>query len=281
MKKNSNNVFLIFVFSIFSLVSCDDTEPENVTGSTTGTLRLYIEHVGTKVSSESNEHSSRISNGNHSSNEPLYISDSLYVTANHDTVSITAFNYLLTDFSYVKDGDTMTNSAVAFFIRHDLDQTSDDIEKLITEIPVGTYSNINFLLGVNDEANLTDNVTGELEDAFYGGMVWTWSTGYKFAKIEGFLYSGGDTTAITKHIGTSTNKRDITIDNEFTISEGLVTEVHLQVDISDVLGGVSLGSTHSSHKLTSDINAIIMDSLAAQLSNPHHFMQTNEEEHNH
>ena len=277
---------IIFALSIsmIAFTSCkedDDTTTDN-TNETKGTVRIYLEHIGSKTAPESTEEGhahTRLSSDGHGDHTIAFaLDDNTFVTAEGDTFGLEKFQYLLTDFSVTANEEEIGLEDAAFYVRQDLDNPSHEIYKVIENIPAGTYSNISFLLGLNDEDNLSDNTTGELSDAYTNGMLWVWDTGYKFAVIEGHVVENGVNKALEKHIAGSAYKREVLIENEFTVDTGSVTELHIQINLSELFEGVSLssgadhGSSHSKLNTETDHNAIIMDNLKAFLESPHHFM---------
>jgi len=53
----------------------------------------------------------------------------------------------------------------------------------LSDVPIGTYSEISFTLGVDSVRNCSGLQTGALDPA--KGMFWAWNTGYIFLKLEG------------------------------------------------------------------------------------------------
>lgn len=85
----------------------------------------------------------------------------------------------------------------ATVINHALPET---LNYVMSDIPVGDYSEIRFGLGVKSELNTLDEASFPNFYASAGEndteMHWEWGTGYRFTKIEGFYGSNNDVLSI-------------------------------------------------------------------------------------
>ncbi|GAA4365624.1 hypothetical protein GCM10023185_36050 [Hymenobacter saemangeumensis] len=78
----------------------------------------------------------------------------------------------------------------------------------LPSIPLGEYTGISFLAGVDAARNSAGAQTGALDAG--QGMFWDWNQGYIYSKLEGSS-PDSPTGAITFHIGGVPNIRPITI----------------------------------------------------------------------
>lgn len=73
-----------------------------------------------------------------------------------------------------------------------------------SDIPSGNYQSIQFYIGVADEANLSDDVVGDLDPS--NNMAWNWTVGYKFIRMDGeFEDKLGNRRGVVAHIGKPIN----------------------------------------------------------------------------
>jgi hypothetical protein len=111
-----------------------------------------------------------------------------YINANGDTMNFSMFNYFVSNFSLTKaDGSsyTLAKDSCYFLVKHDVDSTRSIVLK---NIPVGDYTSINFMIGVDSLKSASDisERTGVLDPAgAASGMYWAWNSGYIFVKAEG------------------------------------------------------------------------------------------------
>ncbi|KYP15543.1 MAG: hypothetical protein A1D16_21515 [Flavihumibacter sp. CACIAM 22H1] len=81
-----------------------------------------------------------------------------------------------------------------------LGAASEDELTIRTTIPPGTYSNLEFLLGVDSARNVSGVQSGALDPL--KGMFWTWNSGYIFAKLEGISPSSSvQGNKVEYHVG--------------------------------------------------------------------------------
>ncbi|MEM6379090.1 MAG: MbnP family protein [Bacteroidota bacterium] len=138
------------------------------------------------------------------------------------------------------------------------------------EVPAGTYSGIQFGLGVAPDMNATqpgDYTPGHPLDNHY----WSWARGYVFTKIEGNADLDGDGTfeeKLTFHIGENDYFRTLTIEQNITVEEG--AKLSFNVDLKKVLidaQGEFLDFSKVSQDHTNDVNiaSFIADNLSTAI----------------
>jgi hypothetical protein len=93
--------------------------------------------------------------------------------------------YIITKFKYYVSNISISNAATAVSVNeyHLIDQDNPSSLSFNIDIPVSTYSTINFLLGVDSARNVSGAQTGALDPL--NDMFWTWNSGYIMAKMEG------------------------------------------------------------------------------------------------
>lgn len=146
---------LLFCFVSILLITCqkdiDQTEK-------TGTLKITLKNTV---------------KGNQ-----MVLNTQSYTNAHGEQYSISKFKYYL---SNINVSGTQLNPANAQYFL--IDQSAPASLSFSIEVPVSSYSEINFLLGVDSTRNVSGAQTGALDPL--NDMFWTWNSGYIMAKMEG------------------------------------------------------------------------------------------------
>lgn len=131
---------------------------------------------------------------------------------------------------------------------------------LITFDESGTLNTFFFFVGVAPDVNLLDEATflGRAEEdplsAQAVSMHWSWSTGYKFLRIDGMSDLDGDgvpETPIVYHLGNEDMRTGITYSAERAMNEGNNTLL-FDLDLALLFDGVDLKTdldTHTNNNL--------------------------------
>lgn len=77
------------------------------------------------------------------------------------------------------------------------------------KVPAGSYSQLQFSLGVDEARNHTIDQQGDLDPST--DMVWDWNTGYKFLLLEGTYTADTKSGGLVFHIGEDANYRTFTL----------------------------------------------------------------------
>jgi hypothetical protein len=111
---------------------------------------------------------------------PLILSNRPYVSGSGDTVFIDLFRFYISGLKLKNaNSDVAENNSY-----HLVDAVvPGSLTITFKDIPEGTYSALNFLLGVDSLANVSGAMSGDLDPA--KAMYWAWNTGYIMAKLEG------------------------------------------------------------------------------------------------
>ncbi len=120
---------------------------------------------------------------NHFGASELELGTTEYTTMHGDKITISIFNYWITNIRLVrKDGTEFTEAESYRLLRGDKASTH---HFHIADVPAGTYTKVKFMIGVDVPRNTSGAQTGELDPVLNLDMFWTWSTGYIQAKLEG------------------------------------------------------------------------------------------------
>lgn len=103
-----------------------------------------------------------------------------YTNAAGDSLSILRLNYYISNIKFRRDDGVVFAEPESYHLNKHLDGRETFS---ITGLPAGTYTSIEFLIGVDSLRNVSGSQTGVLD--VNEGMFWTWNTGYVFFKIEG------------------------------------------------------------------------------------------------
>lgn len=224
--KSFKNLALFTLLTI-GAVACQkkDDDNNNVTpppGATTG-------EVGFEVS-------------NYFGDKALTLNTETYTSASGESVTISKFNYFITNIKLKKaDGTEYVQPESYYPVKADV---AGSKHFHIKDVPAGTYTSISFLVGVDSARNVSGAQTGGLDPAnAASGMFWTWSTGYIMAQLEG---TSPQSTATDKkfvhHIGGFKGEfnsiRNVTINlpQQMVLSGGKESTIKLKADINKWFG---------------------------------------------
>ncbi len=134
--------------------------------------------------------------------QTLTLNTMLGVTEEGDTISVSELKYYLSNFVLVDgDGGEFPIPDSYLFFGQFSGNASASRMVSFDAIPAGTYTNLKFAVGIDVNANrITPLEVGDLDpfgsNSTLGSnnMIWTWSTGYKFVKLEGS--TNGDDGAV-------------------------------------------------------------------------------------
>jgi hypothetical protein len=135
---------------------------------------------------------------------PLVLDTRTYTSPAGEPYTVSIFNYYLSNFRLHRaDGTEYAVPNSYFLIREGRPGSSrpDGKHFELDSIPVGEYTGLSFLIGVDEERNTAGAQTGPLSPDNH--MFWTWSQGYIFLQMEGYSPRSGDagTHLLAYHIG--------------------------------------------------------------------------------
>lgn len=166
-----------------------------------------------------------------------------------DELTFTTFKYYISNFKLKKQDGTWWTHPESYFLVDGETATSATLN--LTGVPVGTYTEVSYIMGVDSTRNVSGAQSGAL--ATTNNMFWSWSTGYIMVKAEGSSpqATGG---AFAYHLGGFSGPNSlVTTKNAVFGAENLVVtgssngKVHFTVDASQLFqnfGSVSNGSIH-------------------------------------
>lgn len=176
-----------------------------------------------------------------------------YTTAAGEQISFTKFNYYISNVVFIKaDGSSyvVPKDSCYYLVQHDVEESRGP---LISNIPAGDYTAIQFVLGVDSAkcAAPVEQRTGVLDPAGEGqDMYWSWNSGYIFLKTEGtsaqstmentFMYHvggfGGTTSATINNIKTI---KLIAPEDPIMVRTNRQPDIHMYVDAMKLFNGTT------------------------------------------
>lgn len=110
--------------------------------------------------------------------------------------TVSTFKYYVSNLKLKKTDGTYYSVPNSYYL---VDQEVNNSNKmLLSNVPAGTYTALEFVIGVDSTRNCSGAQTGALDAG--NGMFWTWNSGYIFLKLEGSS-SASTSNSLTFHIG--------------------------------------------------------------------------------
>lgn len=213
--KLNYSIILIAAFSalIYSCKKDPKKEPEPT--NQTGSIAIHFENmVG---------------------DSDLVLNTKSYTNQNGDTFTVSKFKYYISNIKLTKSDGSVFTEPESY---HLIDQAvAGSMEFTIPNVPVGNYTAISLMLGVDSLRNVSGAQTGALDPA--NGMFWSWSTGYIMAKLEGnspqSSAAGNDLTFHIGGFGGATKAQRIATPffngDQAQVSTTVTPEIHLKADV--------------------------------------------------
>lgn len=202
---------LSIIFLVACLTSACRKRPDPITTIPTGQFTINMEHVCGK--------------------EPLRLKDKWYINAAGESFRINMYRYFLSNFSFIRTDGSIYLVPESYFLIDEAESSSKVLN--FNNIPEGTYTAVEFLIGVDSARNVSGAQTGALDPS--SGMFWDWNTGYIMAKLEGISPQSflGD-SSIIYHVGgftapyNSIRKVHLEFPNPVTITKDKAPHIHMQ-----------------------------------------------------
>ena len=164
---------------------------------------------------------------------PLY-KDTVYQLPPGELFTVTRFSYYVSNVKLHRvDGQIFSEQESYHLVRHLENITSFTI----AGVPVGTYTAIEFVIGVDSTRNVSGAQTGDLDPVH--NMFWDWNSGYIFYKLEGWSRSNSSAEAeYAAHVGGFTGRysalQKVTLQNEMVLKGNSYMNLHLSAEAAEV-----------------------------------------------
>ncbi|MFL5729120.1 MAG: MbnP family protein [Cytophagaceae bacterium] len=132
----------------------------------------------------------------------LVMNTGSYNNANGDPFTVSTLKYYISNITLKDSLGNIYKVPDSYYLINA--SVSADTTLSIPNIPVNTYTEIGFSLGVDSLHNHSGSQPAALNPGIAGDMFWLWSLGYKFLEFEGHSASSGSGT-ILFHISDDVN----------------------------------------------------------------------------
>ncbi len=186
LKKVSKSV-RTWAAALLLISSCGGDDPVK-SNSETGKLIIKIEHfVG---------------------NEPFLVGENRYKNKLGQAYNVEKLDYYLSNFRLrnLSSGLFFSEKESYHLLRNNNKGSILTFE--IDSIPLGSFSEIEFAIGIDNAHNTSIDRDGDLDPS--NNMAWDWNTGYKFVVMEGLHYTNTtDGEPLIFHIGEDKNYKTL------------------------------------------------------------------------
>ncbi|TRX58813.1 hypothetical protein FNH22_13140 [Fulvivirga sp. M361] len=267
------NLFFLPLF-LFALISCDSDDDATLSGEP-GTVALKFDNIAPSSTSDDNVNLVLLEPG---STTFAYRNDM------DQEFNVTVLKYLISEVKltgpngeeFINPMEITADDAKGYYL---VDQknllTSGRFS--LSDVPAGTYDQISFTVGVEEEGVAEGAAGGVLSQgngARDADMFWNWNVGYQAIRMEGFAPASPadgeqvaafgesvnetDVDGFAFHVGgwaNPNNNREVTIEiDPITVAANTAPEIHLVFDVSEFLGGINdidFSKTFNVHSPTS------------------------------
>ncbi len=109
-----------------------------------------------------------------------FVYDKDYINSSGETFQINYFKFYVSNIALTNSvGNKIEIPNTYFLLKPDMNSFQ------VENIPIGSYSNISFLIGVDSLHNVSGVQKGALDPANALDMFWNWNTGYVFLMLNG------------------------------------------------------------------------------------------------
>lgn len=170
---------------------------------------------------------------------------------------IEKLKFYISDLEILGSGSTLREVEVVDFGESRTAFTFNDVAS-------GTYSGLNYTLGLSPEQNASDPVQYASDHPLSAswGLYWGWATKYRFILLEGRAAPDGNIDGaggdffISMHPGADEFAQLVSNSRTIEIQEGKTTTLTIQIDVDDMFDGpgglVDLPNENQTHTTASD-----------------------------
>lgn len=165
--------------------------------------------------------------------EILKLDSANYKNALGQTFTVSKFKYYVSNFHFKNSAGKNISMEGSFLINED---EEDSKKILLTNIPAGNYTSMDFIIGVDSLHNCSGAQSGALDPV--NAMYWAWNTGYIFLKLEGRAATSLSPGHFFEyHIGGYKQPTNCIRKISFDLgkSESITKEIKIKVNILEIL----------------------------------------------
>jgi len=158
---------------------------------------------------------------------PLQLGPLAYTNQAGNVFSVDLLKYYISNVRFFNQG-----AEVYAAPNYELLDASDPLSlKFDMPVPIGSFDEVRFLLGVDSARNFSGAQNGELDPVY--GMFWDWSTGYIYFKHEGqFIDNTGATQPIVYHFGALPALREHPFNAVFSLASGQTRTITFRFNLN-------------------------------------------------
>lgn len=172
--------------------------------------------------------------------QPLILDTSIsYRLSNGDKFSVSTYNYYLSNFVFTDKNGNKYAEPESYHLA--IASKPESLNFTIKDVPFANYISVEFLIGVDSIRNFSGAQVGALDPI--NAMIWSWSTGYIMAKMEGTSpQSSNANKSISYHIAgykgeyKVLQKINLPLNTDAIVSNDKKTTIRLQSDLATWFG---------------------------------------------
>lgn len=162
---------------------------------------------------------------------PLVLGTQTYTKADGQSFTVSKFKYLLSNVKLLRaDGSAYAVPDGYYLVDAQRPTTSRIV---IDKVPLGTYTGLSFVVGVDAARNNAAFQSGGLNHG--NDLYWEWSAEYVFMKLDGTSAQAPTGRALTFHIGGNNCARVVSPafgSRSLAVEAGHVPTVHMNVNVN-------------------------------------------------
>lgn len=170
---------------------------------------------------------------NYVGNKPIALNVDTIVNSEGEQILPTKFNYYISNIRFKRsDGSEYVEEESYHLVSED---NSASKHFHLQKVPVGEYTSMTFMIGIDSARNVSGAQEGALDPAH--GMFWTWNTGYIMAKLEGISPQANAPDYIVMHhvggfSGEFKGQREVTLTfpEQFLLQQGTEGTIRMRAD---------------------------------------------------
>ncbi|RYU79602.1 MbnP family protein [Hymenobacter persicinus] len=177
-----------------------------------------------------------------------------YATASNEQFNVSHFHYFVSNIKLRRADGTEYAEPESY---HLVEESAPDSKTFVLkDVPVGEYTGLSFLVGVDAARNTSGAQQGALAPST--DTFWNWTTGYIFVKMEGYSPQAPGSHAMQFHIGGFADPNNalrtvapaLPAGTTVQVRQDYAPEVHLKADLLRMFTGpnpVSFATFASPH----------------------------------
>ncbi len=236
MKHQLSFVLIAFTLGLFACNETDNTNEEAVTGNAKIIVSIFND------------------------GDPLELETRTYTNDAGNEYTVSEFKFYLSNVKLrnTSTGDLFIEPDSYHLVERSPESHVYEIE--ITNVPLATYNELEFAIGVDNAQNYSLDNIGALDPS--NNMAWDWNTGYKFLLLEGrFTTQNQEQAGVVMHIGGDSNYRRLImpLNQPVTVNSSNSTNFLIDVEVSQIFKDPTTIDFNEN-------NVVMFDAISTKLS---------------